>query len=94
MGCARTRGYVVANRGDPGAVLVFDEAGDIKQGTETVATARQHMGVTGQVENCHVAVFAADASQRGQALVDVELYAPEEGVSDLARCKRAAIPSE
>jgi DDE superfamily endonuclease len=68
------RSYVVANLGDPGGVLVFDETGDIKQGTETVAVARQHTGVTGQVENCQVAVFAAYVSTHGQALVDTELY--------------------
>jgi SRSO17 transposase len=89
-----TRAYVVANLGDTGAVLVFDETGDIKQGTETVATARQYTGVTGQVENCQVAVFAAYASKRGQALVDVELYVPEQWVSDPARCERAGIPPE
>jgi len=38
---------------------VWDEAGDIKQDSETVGVARRYTGVTGQVENCRVAVFAA-----------------------------------
>lgn len=88
------RSYVVANLGDPGGVLVFDETGDIKQGTETVAVARQYTGVTGQVENCQVAVFAAYVSAHGQALVDTELYVPKEWVEDPDRCVRAGIPPE
>lgn len=88
------RRYVTANLGDPGAVLVFDETGDIKQGTETVAVARQYTGVTGQVENCQVAVFAAYASRQGQALVDAELYVPKEWVADPERALRAGIPPE
>ena len=88
------RRYVTANLGDSDAVLVFDETGDIKQGTETVAVARQYTGVTGQVENCQVAVFTAYASKRGQALVDTELYVPKEWVADPVRAARAGIPPE
>ena len=45
------RGYVVEALGAPDGVLVFDETGDIKQGSHTVGVARQYTGVTGQVEN-------------------------------------------
>lgn len=71
---------------------VWDEAGDIKQGTEIVAVAGQYRGVTGQVENCQVAVFAAYASKRGRALVDAELYLPKEWVADPGRAAGAGIP--
>ena len=70
------RGYVVTHLGAQDGVLVFDETGDIKQGNHTVGVARQYTGVTGQVENCQVAVHAAYVSGRGQALVDTELYLP------------------
>ena len=88
------RGYVAANLGDASGVVVFDETGDIKQGTETVGVARQYTGVTGQVENCQVAVFAAYVSERGRALVDTELYLPSEFALDPARCRRAGVPPE
>lgn len=88
------RAYVTENLGDPGAVLVFDETGDIKQGSESVAVARQYTGVTGQVENCQVAVFAGYHSRRGQALVDAELYVPKDWIEDGARAARAGIPPE
>jgi SRSO17 transposase len=88
------RRYVMANLGHREAVLVFDETGDIKQGTESVAVARQYTGVTGQVENCQVAVFACYASRLGQALVDAELYVPKDWVADQERAARAGIPPE
>ena len=88
------RGYVAANLGDASGVLVFDETGDIKQGTETVGVARQYTGVTGQVENCQVAVFAAYVSDRGRALVDTELYLPREFALDATRCRRAGVPDQ
>lgn len=88
------RAYITANLGDRDAVLVFDETGDIKQGRESVATARQYTGVTGQVENCQIAVFAGYHSKRGQALVDAELYVPKEWVGDPERAMRAGIPPE
>ena len=59
------RGYVVEALGAPDGVLVFDETGDIKQGSHTVGVARQYTGVTGQVENCQVSVHAAYVSSPG-----------------------------
>ncbi len=88
------RGYVVEALGAPDGVLVFDETGDIKQGSHTVGVARQYTGVTGQVENCQVSVHAAYVSSRGQALVDVELYLPKAFALDPARCAEAGVPPE
>ena len=36
------RGYVVEHLGDPGAVLVVDETGDLKKGTATAGVQRQY----------------------------------------------------
>ena len=88
------RGYVVEALGAPDGVLVFDETGDIKQGSHTVGVARQYTGVTGQVENCQVSVHAGYVSSRGQALVDVELYLPKAFALDPARCAEAGVPPE
>ena len=36
------RDYAVEHLGDPGAVLVVDQTGDLKQGTATVGVQRQY----------------------------------------------------
>ena len=36
------RGYVLEHLGDPGAVLVVDETGDLKKGTATAGVQRQY----------------------------------------------------
>jgi SRSO17 transposase len=38
------RGYVIEQLGDPGAVLVIDETGDVKKGTATPGVQRQYTG--------------------------------------------------
>jgi SRSO17 transposase len=38
------RGYVVGHLGDPGAVLVVDETGDLKKGTASAGVQRQSTG--------------------------------------------------
>src|SRR6266542_5108481 len=45
------RDYVAEHLGDPGAVLVVDETGDLKKGTATVGVQRQYTGTAGRVEN-------------------------------------------
>jgi SRSO17 transposase len=42
------RGYVVDELGDPGAVLILDDTGDLKKGTASVGTQRQYTGTAGQ----------------------------------------------
>jgi SRSO17 transposase len=51
------RGYVTERLGDPGAVLVVDETGDVKKGTATVGVQRQYTGTAGRIENAQVAVY-------------------------------------
>jgi SRSO17 transposase len=48
------RDYVVGQLGDPDAVLVFDETGDVKKGVATVRTQRQYTGTAGRIENAQV----------------------------------------
>jgi len=88
------RGYVVEHLGDPGAVLVVDETGDVKKGTATVAVARQYSGTAGRVENCQVAVYLTYATVAGYALIDRELYLPRSWAGDLGRRQAAGIPPE
>jgi SRSO17 transposase len=49
------RGYLVEHLGDPEAVLVIDETGDLKKGTATVGVQRQYTGTAGRIENAQVA---------------------------------------
>jgi SRSO17 transposase len=67
------RDYVVEHLGDPGAVLVVDETGDLKKGVQSVGVQRQYTGTAGRVENAQVAVWLVDATAAGHAVIDREL---------------------
>jgi len=51
------RNYVIDAFGDPGAILVVDETGDVKKGVHSVGVQRQYSGTAGRVENSQVAVY-------------------------------------
>ncbi len=70
------RDYVGEHLGDPEAVLVIDETGDLKKGTTTVGTQRQYTGTAGRVENAQVAVYLVYATDAGHGVIDRELYLP------------------
>jgi SRSO17 transposase len=78
------RDFVVEHLGDPGAVLVVDETGDVKKGT----------GTAGRVENAQVAVYLTYAGQAGHAMIDRELYLPTSWTTDPQRCAAAGIPDD
>ena len=86
------RDYVVDALGDPGAVLVVDETGDVKKGAATVGVQRQYSGTAGRIENSQVAVYLTYAAPRGHALIDRALYLPRSWTDDPARCQDAGIP--
>jgi SRSO17 transposase len=88
------RGYVVDHFGDPGAVLVVDETGDVKKGVQSVGVQRQYTGTAGRIENAQVAVFLTYAAPRGHALIDRALYLPKSWTTDPDRCVSAGIPSD
>ena len=78
------RDYVVEHLGDPEAVLVVDETGDLKKGTATVGVKRQYTGTAGRIENAQVAVYLVYASS-GHAVIDRELYLPRSWTDDPER---------
>ena len=88
------RGYIAERLGDPGAVLVVDETGDVKKGSCTAGVQRQDTGTAGRIENSQVAVYLTYAARAGHALIDRELYLPRSWTSDRARCRAAGIPEE
>jgi SRSO17 transposase len=88
------RDYLVEHLGDPQAVLVVDETGDLKKGAQTVGVQRQYTGTAGRVENAQVAVLLVYASPAGHGVVDRELYLPRGWTRDPDRCQAAGIPAQ
>jgi len=84
----------VQHLGDPEAVLVLDETGFLKKGRQSAGVARQYSGTAGKVDNCQMGVLLGDASPLGHALLDRELYVPEEWTDDRERCQDAGIPAD
>ena len=87
---------VADEMGDPEGVLMFDETGFVKKGTDSVGVARQYCGTLGKVENGQVGVFAGYASRQGYALVDKRLFLPEVWWTDAyaARRTRCNVPAD
>lgn len=83
------RGYVAEHLGDPRAVLVAGETGDLKKGTATAGVQRQYTGIAGRAGNAQAAVYLGYAARRGHALTGRELYLPKSWTSDPARCAAA-----
>jgi SRSO17 transposase len=88
------RGYIAEYLGDPDAVLVVDETGDLKKGTATAGVQRQYTGTAGRIENAQVAVYLGYAAPAGHALIDRELYLPQSWTGDPDRCAAAGIPAD
>jgi SRSO17 transposase len=83
------------DRAEPDAlfpVLVLDESGFPKRGSHSAGVQKQYCGATGRVENCQVGVFLSYVTARGHALIDRDLYLPEDWCSDPARRRAAHIP--
>jgi SRSO17 transposase len=90
----RLRDYVLEQLSSPNAVLIADETGFLKKGIHSVGVKRQYTGTAGRIENSQVGVFLCYASDKGAALVDRELYLPEEWAADGERRRAAAVPEE
>jgi SRSO17 transposase len=88
------RDYVLEALGDSEGVLVIDETGFLKKGTHSVGVKRQYSGTAGRIENCQIGVFLGYAGARGHALIDRELYLPQEWAADATRRETAHVPPE
>src|SRR5690242_17172120 len=73
-------------------VLALDESGMPKRGKHSAGVGPQYCGLTGRVENCQVGVFLSYVTAQGHALIDRELYLPEDWCQDAARRRAAHIP--
>jgi SRSO17 transposase len=88
------RDYLVEHLSDSGAVLVIDETGDLKKGSQSVGVQRQYTGTAGRIENAQVAVYLLYATDAGHAMIDRELYVPRGWIDDPDRCRSAGIPAQ
>ena len=86
------RDYVIDAFGDPDAILVVDETGDVKKGVHSVGVQRQYTGTAGRIENAQVAVYLTYAAPRGHALIDRALYLPRSWAEDPASLRRRRNP--
>jgi len=87
-------GMVSEDLGDPDGVLIFDESGFVKKGSDSAGVARQYCGNVGKVENCQVGVYAAYASRHGYCMLDHRLFVPEKWFGDeyLGRRRKCKFP--
>jgi SRSO17 transposase len=88
------RDYLVEHLGDPEAVLVIDETGDLKKGIQSVGVQRQYTGTAGRIENAQVAVYLLYATDAGHAMIDRELYLPRGWIDDPERLQAAGVPKQ
>src|SRR3954453_18540281 len=87
------RDYALETLADPGAVLVVDETGFLKQGRASCGVGRQYTGSAGTITNCQIGVFAAYVSRHGHAFIDRALYLPKPWASDPARRSATHVPA-
>ncbi len=86
------RDYALETLADPGAVLVLDETGFLKQGKASCGVGRQYTGSAGKITNCQIGVFASYVSHHGHAFIDRALYLPKAWTDDAARMARCHVP--
>ena len=61
-----------------GTVGVINESAFTKKGTHSAGVARQHNGRLGKEDNCQVGVFLIGVTPSGSALLDHQLFLPED----------------
>jgi SRSO17 transposase len=75
-------------------VLVVDQVHFPKRGTSMAGAHREYDPVSFKTRNAQLGVFMAYVAARGRALVDRELYLPEEWIVDRNRARRAGLPAD
>ncbi len=88
----RVRSYALEEVCSAEAVVIVDETGFLKKGIQSAGVKRQYSGTVGRIENSQVGVFLCYGSDKGAALVDRELYIPQEWAADRERRSEAGIP--
>jgi SRSO17 transposase len=92
---ARVLELVLERHASPTAIALIDETSFAKKGSKTAGVQRQHCGATGKTDNCVVAVYLGYATEDFHALIDCDLYLPEETwAENPERRKEAGIPAD
>src|SRR5215210_3854275 len=86
------RAYALETLAAPGAVLVIDETGFLKQGQHSCGVGRQYTGSAGKITSCQIGVFAAYVSDKGCAFIDRQLYLPKDWTNKPERRTAAHVP--
>jgi SRSO17 transposase len=86
------REYALETLASADAVLVIDETGFLKQGLRSCGVGRQYTGSAGKIANCQIGVFAAYVSHNGCALIDRQLYLPQDWTNKPERRTAAQVP--
>jgi SRSO17 transposase len=84
--------YVGETLGWRNGTIAIDETGFLKKGVKSAGVARMYSGTAGRIENCQIGVFLSYHTSRGHALLDRDLYLPEEWTTDPQRCREAGVP--
>ena len=79
---------------DLGTIGVIDETSCRKWGDQTPGVQRQYLGCVGKIDNGIVTVHLAVARGTFQALLDADLFLPEDWAADRDRCRAAGIPDD
>jgi SRSO17 transposase len=79
---------------DLGTIGVIDETSGRKWGDRTPGVQRQYLGCVGKIDNGIVTVHLAVAKGTFQALLDADLFLPEDWAADRDRCRAAGIPDD
>lgn len=89
------------NMMDKNALLIIDDTGIPKQGTESVGVQRQYCGQLGKIANCQVAVnilYAIELpGKKGSPITwlpGFRLYLPKGWIDDNEKRKKAGIPED
>ena len=85
---------VARDHGHPMSLGIIDETSDPKKGRKTPGVKRQWCGANGKVDNCVVTVHLSYAAGDFHALLNGELFLPQEWSDDRERCREAGITDE
>jgi SRSO17 transposase len=85
---------LTAGQAESDVVLIVDETGDAKTGTDCAGAARQYSGTLGAIALCQVAVTLTCAAPAGHALIGRALYLPTDWAADEERREVAGVPDE
>lgn len=75
-------------------MLIQDDTGIPKQGTQSVGVKRQYSGTLGKIGSCQIAVSSILRAGNANWLLAMDLYLPKEWTEDKTRRRKAGIPDE